>query len=226
MQPNHPFLSVTDYHSSDKAGKYAVVFDGRPDNMMLAESDYLVRYMQLRAQGKDDIQVFEELGHTHVANLADQSAVQKTLTEFKDKYGKGSLFSSESARVASESREISQTLLPQKIPEYTRIKNLIELEKYEYIIDEQRPEMKDIVYDVAAGFVRFDIQTHTFKTVTGQKLRFTEKELRLVDDIFTDIRPNSAFLHDTQILTYSTTDREHSQYTDQVLRERINFYQQ
>ena len=61
MKPDHPFLSVTDYHSSDKNGKYAVISDGRPHNMMLAETDYLTQYIKMRSEGKDDAAVFDEL---------------------------------------------------------------------------------------------------------------------------------------------------------------------
>lgn len=103
---------------------------------------------------------------------------------------------------------------------------MVELEKYEHIIEDERPEMKDIIYDIAAGFVRFDLGDHTFKTVAGEVLRFTDEELSLVDDVFQDIRPKMPFLQDTQILTYTTAGRDHDQYDTKTLRERINFYQQ
>jgi len=226
MKPDHPFLSVTDYHSSDKNGKYAVISDGRPHNMMLAETDYLTQYIKMRSEGKDDAAVFDELWKTHVANLADNKAVQNALKEFEKKYGDGIFNASADTQIYAQSEKISGSVLPSKIPEYGRITQLVELEKYEYIVDEQRPEMKDIIYDIAAGFVRFDEWTHTFKTVTGEKLRFTDKELALIDDVFQDVRPNSSFLRDTQILTYTTTDRDHHQYDVKTLRDRIKFYQQ
>ncbi|MCB9806934.1 hypothetical protein H6768_03510 [Candidatus Peribacteria bacterium] len=152
--------------------------------------------------------------------------MQDSIDAFNQKYGESAFNAPTSFQLFAQNEKISTGALPAKIPEYTRIKDLIELEKYEYIIDEQRPEMKNIIYDIAAGFVRFDVQTHTFKTVTGQKLRFTEQELRLIDDVFSDVRPRSIFLTDTQILTYTTTDRDHSQYTDQILRDRLHYYQQ
>jgi hypothetical protein len=226
VKPDHPFLSVTDYRSSDKAGKYGIVSDGRPHNMMLAEADYLTQYIKLRGEGKDDNAVFLELGRTHVANLADNKAVQDAVKAFEKKYGDGSFNASVSEQLSAQSDKVSDNVLPAKIPEYNRITDLVQLEKYEYIIDEQRPEMKDIIYDIAAGFVRFDEGTHTFKTATGEKLRFTDKELALIDDVFQDIRPGSLFLVDTQILTYTTTDRDHHQYDEKTLRDRINFYQQ
>ena len=226
VKPDHPFLSVTDYRSSDKAGKYGIVSDGRPHNMMLAEADYLTQYIKLRGEGKDDNAVFLELGRTHVANLADNKAVQDAVKAFEKKYGDGSFNASASEQLSAQSDKVSDNILPAKIPEYNRITDLVQLEKYEYIIDEQRPEMKDIIYDIAAGFVRFDEGTHTFKTATGEKLRFTDKELALIDDVFQDIRPGSLFLVDTQILTYTTTDRDHHQYDEKTLRDRINFYQQ
>lgn len=61
MKPDHPFLLVTDYRSSDKAGKYGIISDGRPHNMMLAEADYLTQYIKMRSEGKDDTAVFAEL---------------------------------------------------------------------------------------------------------------------------------------------------------------------
>ena len=61
MQPNHPFLSVTDYHSNDKSGKYGIVSEGGPHNMKLAEADYLVQYLQKRGEGSDDATIFAEL---------------------------------------------------------------------------------------------------------------------------------------------------------------------
>ncbi|MCB9806935.1 hypothetical protein H6768_03515 [Candidatus Peribacteria bacterium] len=67
--PDHPFLSVTDYHSVDKSGKYAITSDGRPHNMFLAEADYLAEYIRLRSEGKNDNDVFAELGKKHVAHL-------------------------------------------------------------------------------------------------------------------------------------------------------------
>ena len=225
-KPDHPFLAVTDYRSSDKNGKYGVIADGRPHNMMLAEADYLTQYIKLRGEGKDDNAVFLELGRTHVANLADNKAVQDAVKAFEKKYGDGSFNASASEQLSAQSDKVSDNILPAKIPEYNRITDLVQLEKYEYIIDEQRPEMKDIIYDIAAGFVRFDEGTRTFKTATGEKLRFTDKELALIKDVFQDIRPGSLFLGDTQILTYTTTDRDHHQYDEKVLRDRINFYQQ
>lgn len=194
--------------------------------MMLAEADYLTQYIKMRSEGKDDAAVFLELGRTHVANLADNKAVQDAVKEFEKKYSEGSFNAPVGAQLSAQSEKISDSILPAKIPEYRRITDLVELEKYEYIIDEQRPEMKDIIYDIAAGFVRFDMSDRTFKTATGQILRFTDKELSLVDDVFQDIRPNMPFLQDTQILTYTTTDRDHHQYDAKTLRERINFYQQ
>jgi hypothetical protein len=86
--------------------------------------------------------------------------------------------------------------------------------------------METLIYDIAGGFIRFDVGDHTFKTVTGQKLRFTEQELSLIKEVFTDTRPNVPFLRDTQILIYTTTDRRHDQYDTDTLRQRINYYQQ
>ncbi len=88
MHPDHPFLKVTNYHSNDKAGKYAIVSDGQPHNMMLAESDYLVRYLAERGQGKDDAVIFDELGKNHVAHLKTNAEVTKSVKEFEKKYGK------------------------------------------------------------------------------------------------------------------------------------------
>lgn len=87
IKPDHPFLSVTDYHSSDKAGKYAIISDGRPHNMFLAEADYLAQYIKLRAEGRTDTEVFSELGKQHVANLADNKSVQDAVKQFEKKYG-------------------------------------------------------------------------------------------------------------------------------------------
>ena len=222
----HPFLSVTDYHSSDKAGKYAIISDGRPHNMFLAEADYLAQYIKLRAEGRTDTEVFSELGKQHVANLTDNKSVQDAIKQFEKKYGEWSFNAPSVTQLYSQNQEISRTILPSKIPDFTRIKNIVDLEQYEYIVNEQRPEMREIIYDIAAGFVRFDEWSHTFKTVTGQKLRFTEKELNLIDHVFSRVRPESLFLKDTQILTYTTNDRDHHQYDSKILRERINFYQQ
>ena len=88
--------------------------------------------------------------------------------------------------------------------------------------------MQDIIYDIAAGFVRFDTDIHAFKTVTGQKLRFTKEELEMIRTVFLDkdVRPRFEILNDTQILTYTTTDRHRKQYNEDVLRDRIHFYQQ
>lgn len=226
MRPDHPFLSVTDYHSSDKAGKYGIVSDGRPHNMMLAEADYLTQYMKLRGEGRDDAAVFAELWKTHVANLADNQAVQDAVKKLEQKYGEWFFNASPDTQFLIQSRDVSRNILPKKIPEYGRIRDLVELEKYEHIIEDERPEMKDIIYDIAAGFVRFDLGDHTFKTVAGEVLRFTDEELSLVDDVFQDIRPKMPFLQDTQILTYTTAGRDHDQYDTKTLRERINFYQQ
>ncbi len=86
MHPDHPFLSVTDYRSNDKSGKYAIKSD-HIHNMILAESDYLTEYLKKRGEGKDDATVFAELGKTHVANLKTNAEVTKAVKNFEKKYG-------------------------------------------------------------------------------------------------------------------------------------------
>lgn len=226
-KPDHPFLSVTNYHSSDVAGKYGVISDGRPHNMMLAEADYLTQYMKLRGEGKDDTAVFDELWRTHVAHLKDNKAVQDAVSAFEKKYGEGIFNASPDSQLFAQSEKISETVLPQEISDYYEIKKFIngKREKYDAVL-EKRPEMETLIYDIAGGFIRFDVGDHTFKTVTGQKLRFTEQELSLIKEVFTDTRPTAPFLRDTQILIYTTTDRRHDQYDTDTLRQRINYYQQ
>lgn len=218
---DHPFMASIkswNFRSHDSKGKYAFTFTGKPHNIHLAEADYLQRYLVERANNPamTDNQIVAKLRETHAVTVKAQGAIDA----FENKYAESSFNAPASAQLSVQSQKISESVLPSKIPEYRRITNLVELEKYEYIVDNQRPEMKDIIYDIATGFVRFDEWTHAFRTVTGKKIIFTEEQLGLIDDVFQDIRPSSPFLKDTQILTNKTSN----QYDAKTLRERMNFY--
>lgn len=88
--------------------------------------------------------------------------------------------------------------------------------------------METLIYDIAGGFIRFDQITHTFKTISGLELGFTQQELDLIRDVFTQRKEYTIrdipFLSDTQILTY--LESKNNQYTAKTLRDRINYYQQ
>lgn len=229
-EENKQFLYLTRKDDHGIGGqKYAIDWDGRPHNMMLAEADYLTQYLQKRGEGKDDVAVFSELGLTHVANLTDNEAVQKSVKEFEEKYSEGSFNAPASVQLSSQSEKISKNVLPAKIPEYTRITNLVELERYEHIVDNQRPEMKDIIYDIAAGFVRFDESNNVFQTVSGMKLDFSSSELTMVQEIFWDtrVRPEALFVRRIKEKNIQpNNDRLKVQYDNTIFRDRIHFYQQ
>lgn len=223
MQPDHPFLSVTNYRSHDKAWKYAVVSDGRPHNMMLAESDYLTTYLQKRSEWKSDKQVFEELGRHHVAHLKNNAEVTKAIKNFEKKYGEGSFSVAKESQLHEENRIISRSIISHG--EYEEMREVVGAEKYELLLEE-RPEMRDIITDVIGGFIRFNRHTHTFQTVTNVELRFTDSELQMMNDIFEKTHPDYMFLKDKKIPTYPRDKRKKNQYNEKILKERILFYQQ
>lgn len=219
MHPDHPFLSVTNYHSHDKEGKYAISFGGTPHNMMLAESDYLVQYLTQRAQGKDDNTILAELGKSHVANLKTNAEVTKSIKEFENKYGEGSFSAAKKQELYEQSRIVSRSLLS------PREQKEVSTEQYELVLD-KRPEMRDIIADIVGGFIRFNRHTHSFQTITNIELRFTEEEFQMINNIFEKTHPDYMFLQDKQIPTYPRDSRRKNQYTPKILQDRIHFYQQ
>lgn len=113
--------------------------------MMLAESDYLVRYIELRSQGKDDDTIFAELGKSHVANLKTNEEVTKSIKDFEKKYGEGSFSTSQKKELYEQSRVVSRSLLSRQ--EYKEMRDAVGTERYELVL-EKRPEMRDIIADI------------------------------------------------------------------------------
>lgn len=86
--------------------------------------------------------------------------------------------------------------------------------------------MRDIIYDIAGGFIRFDTDLHRFETATRRVIRFTDAELSMVDEIFQKFQPNHPFMIDRDIVTIKKSPKLTSDEKQKILQERINYYQQ
>lgn len=228
VQPNHPFLSVTNYHSNDKEGKYAFQFTGSGHNMALAEADYLQHYLAERAKDAKMTheQIVGKLAQTHAVTTGSQSAVDA----FEKTYGRVNfLKESPKGTLVTQNIELSKNILPTE--QYLKLTQLINPEtsekqkKYEKILRE-RPEMRDIIYDIAGGFIRFDTDLHRFETATRRVIRFTDAELSMVDEVFQKFQPNYPFLIDRNINTIKKSSKLTPEEKQKILEERINYYQQ
>lgn len=229
VQPDHPFLSVTNYHSNDKEGKYAFQFTGGGHNMALAEADYLQHYLAERAKDAKMTheQIVSKLAQTHAVTTGSQPAVDA----FEKTYGHvSSLKESAKGSNTAQNAEVSEGILPTE--KYLQLTGLIrepdtaqKREKYQKILRD-RPEIRDIIYDIAGGFIRFDTDLHRFETATRRVIRFTDAELSMVDEIFQKFQPNHPFMIDRDIVTIKKAQKQTPEEKQKILQERINYYQQ
>jgi hypothetical protein len=197
--------------------------------MALAEADYLQHYLTERAKDAKMTheQIVSKLAQTHAITTGSQSAVDT----FEKTYGHvSSLKESAKSSTTSQNAEVSEGILPTE--KYLQLTGLIrepdtaqKREKYQKILRD-RPEIRDIIYDIAGGFIRFDTDLHRFETATRRVIRFTDAELSMVDEIFQKFQPNHPFMIDRDIVTIKKAQKQTPEEKQKVLQERINFYQQ
>ena len=194
--------------------------------MSLAEADYLQKYLVERS--KTPVKTHEEIVAALRENHAVKTGSQAAVDAFEKAFSSNKV-SQKNIPIEAQSQELSRNILP--AGKFVRLRNIINVSKNtaadEHVF-RNRPEIKDIIYDIAGGFIRFDAENRVWKTASHQVIRFSDSELQLVDAIFQKYQPDHPFLKNKKIRTYRKDEEKYSnrQYDEKLIRERINFYQQ
>jgi hypothetical protein len=225
---NHPFLTSIrnkDFRSNDSTGKYAFTFTGKPHNMFLAEADYMQNYIALRAAEPTmtDEEIVAKLRETHAVTVNAQWAINA----FEQKYGA-------TAKVDTPKDVTKQLPLIEKRLEnkYTKLQEIItgdaspELKEQFNTLSESRPEMKEILYDIQTGYLKYDTNNNTWMTYHGTKIEFNTAENTLVREVIAQTLPEHPLYDTNKTGPGINEEREKTQYTSSVLEQRVYFYQQ
>ncbi len=232
QNPSHPFLSVTDYRSYDREGKYA--FNGKwGHNMLLAEADYLQQYISLQyrdGQKRNHEDVVNELRGNHAVVKWAQAPVDA----FEKKYREGARLSLRPEVVDAQSTKKRQDIVSQRlVGEYDHVSKFIaaemtgnEKEKYRKVFSE-RPEMKDIIYDLASGFLSYHKQNHVWTTKSGHEIHFNQQEESIIRSLLPRINPQHILITQPNQYPWPKTNEERNswEYTSEVTEYRLQFYQ-
>ncbi len=121
--------------------------------MALAEADYLQHYLAERAKGPKmtHAEIVNKLAQTHAVTTGSQAAVDAFENTYKQ--GRVSYLNESKGNFVTQNTELSKTILPTE--PYLQLTALVESpnyadqkEKYDKI-REKRPEIMDIIYDIA-----------------------------------------------------------------------------